>query len=262
MKSRCYDAAGALRASEIPSTFFTETAVFSADHDPQRLSEPSKNPMAGPQGQVNESASTAPSGPQESTRPTTSYFKKSSALQRRQPTFKAMRAFIQERRTANMSAPTLAQAREAFPGASSVMVRRMFENISVSVPLEELFENIMAADMTKLCYPSDEFLHDPHRKGKPSPNLTIRSRQLCGSMPISQMGKYPRNFCSLEVAPLSNLKTGLAKPLPHLPSFPARPAVAPPARSLIHLHNRLVNCLTAQLPGHLPSRLVGRPWQL
>ena len=156
----------------------------------------------------------------------------------------------------------LAQARKAFPGASSVMVRRMFENISVSVPLEELFENIMAADMTKLCYPSDEFLHDPHRKGKSSPNLTIRSRQLYGSMPISQMGKYPRNFCSLEVASLSNLKTGLAKPLSHLPSFPARPAVAPPARSLIHLHNRLVNCLTAQLPGHLPSCLVGRPWQL
>ena len=129
MKNRCYDAAGSLQASAIPSTFFTETAVFSADHDPQRLSEPSKNPMAGPQGQVNESASTAPSGPQDSTRPATSYFKKSSALQRRQPTFKAMRAFIQERRTANMSAPTLAQAREAFPGASSVMVRRMFENI-------------------------------------------------------------------------------------------------------------------------------------
>ena len=173
--------------------------------------------MAGPPGHANESAPTAPSGPQESKSPTTSYFKKSSALQRRQPTFKAMRAFIQDRRTANMSVPTLAQAREAFPGASSVMVRRMFENISVSVPLEELFENIMAADMTQLCYPSDDILHDTHWKGKPSPNLTIRSRQLCGSMPISQMGKYPRNFCSPEVAPLSNLKTG------------ARQATPPPA---------------------------------
>ena len=191
MKSRCYDAAGALRASEIPSTFFTETAVFSADHDPQRLSEPSKNHMAGPPGHANESAPTAPSGPPECKSLTTSYFKKSSALQRRQPTFKAMRAFIQDRRTANMSAPTLAQEREAFPSASSVMVRHMFENISVSVPLEELFENIMAADMTELCYPSDDILHDTHRKGKPSPNLTIRSRQLCRSMPVSQMGKYP-----------------------------------------------------------------------
>ena len=99
-------------------------------------------------------------------------------MQRRQPTFKAMRAFLQSRRAADMSAPTLAQARDAFPGASAFMVRRMFEDISVSVSLEEWFDDMMAEDMSEICYEPDDIQLEAMRREKLSTDLTMRSRQL------------------------------------------------------------------------------------
>ena len=191
---------GNLQATAIPTTFFTETAVFIPFGAAEQLPEPAGPPglsSNGPPGLSSESELSVPAQGLSSRKEATSYFKLSLALQRRQPTFKSMRAFLRSKRIEGDSPPTLAQAREAFPGASPFLVEHMFNDILLGLPLEEWCEALLNDDIPEIDIEEDPLPIESVPRRLPE-DLTIRARQLWAENRRADLADLTHHYSKLD----------------------------------------------------------------
>ena len=136
-------------AAKIPSTFFTETAVFKA--------------LDGQEETV------------------TSYYKMSLALQRRQPTLVTMRSLMRRLTNENDEPPTLAILSAYFPGTSSVMLSKMYHDLFITMPLEEWCLQASAPSFSALsAVELEDKDDDDDKEQKNSKDSTKRAQQLAG----------------------------------------------------------------------------------
>ena len=109
-----------------------------------------------------------------------------------------MRAFIRSRLAGGGLNPTLDEVRGAFPGASSFLVKRMFDEILSTLPLEAWCEAALSDDIAGICFQPDPVSPGSKKGTQLSEDLTESARQLLAENLQSDLVDLTHSFSLLD----------------------------------------------------------------